>query len=192
MLCNIYIVECEIDVTLLLVAVYWVTITRFFLTRENYAVQNGDSRSFCAEEIHAVDLVLGMSAPRPLSSLGDLYSWLSRGRRGPVTPRGSPSTSTSRPGRQQPPDTPLCGKSDVLCHAMRPFRYRAWKESALSFPFFERGAIGRSMISSVCQREISLRAVSYLAYVRKYLLYRCWRMSFLFSRTDIFSQLLQR
>lgn len=52
-----------------------------------------------------------MSAPRPLSSLGDLYSWLSLGRRGPVTPRGSPSTSTSRPGRQQPPGTPLCEKS---------------------------------------------------------------------------------
>lgn len=60
-----------------------------------------------------------MSAPRPLSSLGDLYSWLSLGRRGPVTPRGSPSTSTSRPGRQQPPDTPLCEKSPD--HAVRHF-----------------------------------------------------------------------
>lgn len=66
-----------------------------------------------------------MSAPRPLSSLGDLYSWLSRGRSGPVTPRGSPSTSTSRPGRQQPPGAPLCGKSDQMsCHAVRPFRFQ--------------------------------------------------------------------
>lgn len=73
------------------------------------------------KETLAVDLVLGMSAPRPLSSLGDLYSWLSRGRSGPVTPSGSPSTSTSRPGRQQPLDTPLCEKSDVLSHAVPVF-----------------------------------------------------------------------
>lgn len=88
---------------------------------QNYAVQNGGSRPIRRWRDHAVDLVLGMSAPRPLSSLGDLYSWLSRGRRGPVTPRGSPSTSTSRPGRQQPPGAPLCGKSDVLsCRAPFP------------------------------------------------------------------------
>lgn len=108
-------------------------------------VQNGGSRPIRRWRSHAVDLVLGMSAPRPLSSLGDLYSWLSRGRRGPVTPRGSPSTSTSRPGRQQPGPTPLCGKSDVLsCRAPFPLPR---KKNAL-FSFFERGAIGRSMISS--------------------------------------------
>lgn len=75
-----------------------------------------------------------MSAPRPLSSLGDLYSWLSRGRRGPVTPSGSPSTSTSRPGRQ--PGTPLCGKSDqsVSCHAPS-FRVKKKREFPSFFSF---------------------------------------------------------
>jgi len=96
-----------------------------------------------------------MSAPRPLSSLGDLYSWLSRGRRGPVTPRGSPSTSTSRPGRQQPPGTPLCGSNQTSCHPSR-----ARQRARVSLHPNEGRSTDRSMILWDDTREIPRDPIS--------------------------------